>query len=95
MDIEILNWLGPPWEGEEGRVKRTGRGEPIKFTVYICMETTQGISLCSYLYLKLAKMLFSCSYVLSFLFYKIEKKDSRIVSPHGVMEGLALVGGER
>jgi hypothetical protein len=38
------------------------------------METTRGISLCSYLYLKLAKT--PCSYydILCFLFYKIGEK---------------------
>jgi hypothetical protein len=37
-------------------VKRTGRDEPVGVVIHICMETTQGISLCSYLYLKVAKM---------------------------------------
>jgi hypothetical protein len=36
-------------------VKRTGRDEPVGVVIHICMETTQGISLCSYLYLKLGK----------------------------------------
>jgi hypothetical protein len=37
--------------------KRTGRDEPIWVVIHIYMETTQGISLYSYLYLKLAKAL--------------------------------------
>jgi hypothetical protein len=37
-------------------VKRTSRDEPIGIVMHICMETTQGNSLCSYLYLKLAKI---------------------------------------
>jgi hypothetical protein len=44
--------------------------------IYMCMETTQGISLYGYLYLKLAKM--PCfSYYLSyiFFFYKIREQE--------------------
>jgi hypothetical protein len=29
MNIEILNWPGPPWEVDYGGVKRTGRGETV------------------------------------------------------------------
>jgi hypothetical protein len=36
-------------------VKRTGRGESIGAIIYISIETSEGNSLCSYLYLKLAK----------------------------------------
>jgi hypothetical protein len=36
-------------------VKRTGRDESIGAEIHICMETTQGNTLCRYLYLKLAK----------------------------------------
>jgi hypothetical protein len=35
-------------------VKRPGRGELIGAVIHICMEITQGNSLCSCLYLKLA-----------------------------------------
>jgi hypothetical protein len=35
------------------------------------METTQGISLCSYLYLKLAEVSCFSYYLLYFFFYKI------------------------
>jgi hypothetical protein len=45
MNTEILNWLWPPWEGDWGGVKRTGRDEPVGVVTYICIETTQGISL--------------------------------------------------
>jgi hypothetical protein len=45
-------------------VKSTGRDEPIGVVIHICMETTQGISLYNYLYLKLAKPpFFSMFYV--------------------------------
>jgi hypothetical protein len=36
-------------------VKRSGKDKPIWVAIHKCMETTQGISLYSYLYLKLAK----------------------------------------
>jgi hypothetical protein len=42
MTVEILNWLGPPREGDWGGMRKTGRDEPI---VSICMETMQGNSL--------------------------------------------------
>jgi hypothetical protein len=29
MNIEFLNWLGPPWKVNWGREKTTGRDEPI------------------------------------------------------------------
>jgi hypothetical protein len=44
MNTEILNCPEPPWEGHKGRVKRTGRDEPLRVVIHICMETTQGIS---------------------------------------------------
>jgi hypothetical protein len=56
MNIIILNWPRPPWEEDEGVVKGTGRDEPICVVIHIYMETTQAISLYSYLYLKLAKI---------------------------------------
>jgi hypothetical protein len=52
MNKENLNWLGPLWEGTLGRVKKTGRDEPVEVAIHIYMETTQGISQCSFLYLK-------------------------------------------
>jgi hypothetical protein len=72
MNIVILNWLRPLWEGDYGEVKRTGRDEPVGVVIYICLET-QEISLCSYLYLKLLKMLCFC-YILCFFFYKIRDR---------------------
>jgi hypothetical protein len=39
-------------------VKRTGKGEPVGVVIHICMETTQGNFLCSYLFLQLAKVMF-------------------------------------
>jgi hypothetical protein len=43
--------------------------------IYMHMETTQGISSCSYLYLKLAKTPCFCNYVLWFFFYKIGEQE--------------------
>jgi hypothetical protein len=45
-------------------VKRTERGNSIGVVIHICMGTTQGNSLCSYLYLRLAKC-----HVSHFIFY--------------------------
>jgi hypothetical protein len=58
--------------GQRG-VKRTGRDEPIGVVMHIHMETTQGISLHSYLYLKLAKTPCFSYYLLCFFFYKIQE----------------------
>jgi hypothetical protein len=66
-------------ERELGRSEETGRDKPIGVVMYMYMETSQGISLCSYLYLKLAKpamfLILFC-----FLFYKIREQEGRIDS---------------
>jgi hypothetical protein len=36
-------------------VKRTGKGDSIEIVIHTCTGTIQGSTLCSYLYLKLAK----------------------------------------
>jgi hypothetical protein len=46
-------------------MKRLGRNEPVWVAIHKCMEAMLGISLYSYLYLKLAKTL---SFSLSFMF---------------------------
>jgi hypothetical protein len=58
-------------------MKRTGRVEPIGIVIYICIETTQGHSLCSYPFVKLANT--PCFSVLGFFFYKIEEQESRVL----------------
>jgi hypothetical protein len=78
-----LKLTEPPWEGDEGRVKRIARFESIRFVIHICMETTQGNSLCRYLYLKLAKMLCFSFYLLWFFFYKIGEQEGRTGSGRG------------
>jgi hypothetical protein len=37
MNIEVLNWLGPPWEVDWRRVKRTGRDDPFGVVIHIYM----------------------------------------------------------
>jgi hypothetical protein len=52
-------------------VKRSVRDESIRVVIYMCMEAMLRISLYSYLYLKLAKMLCLSYYCLCLLFNKI------------------------
>jgi hypothetical protein len=40
--------------------------------IHMCMETTQGISLCNYLYLKLAK--YVMFFLLSFMFFLLRNR---------------------
>jgi hypothetical protein len=52
-------------------VKRSGRDEPVRVIIHMYMEAMLGLSLYSYLYLKLAKMLCLYYYLLCLLFNKI------------------------
>jgi hypothetical protein len=52
-------------------VKKTGRDELIQVVIHLCMEAMLGISLYSYLYLKLAKTLCLSYYHLCVLLNKI------------------------
>jgi hypothetical protein len=56
-------------------VKRSGRDEPMWDVIHKCMEAMLGISLYSYLYLKLAKTLCLSYYLLCFLFNKIREQE--------------------
>jgi hypothetical protein len=56
-------------------VKRSGRDEPVWVAIHRYMEATLGISLYSYLYLKLSKTLCLSYYLLCFLFNKIGEQD--------------------
>jgi hypothetical protein len=58
-------------------VNRSGRDEPIWIAVYMCMEAMLGISLYSYLYLRLAKPLCLSFDLLCFLFNKIGEQEGR------------------
>jgi hypothetical protein len=79
MNVVVLNWLGSPWEGYQGGVKRTGRDEPIGVVIHTCMKITQGISFCSNLYLKLAKTPCFSFYLLCFCFTKSENRRAEQV----------------
>jgi hypothetical protein len=58
-------------------VKKSGRDEPMWIAIHMCMEVMLGISLHSYLYPKLAKILCFSYYLLCFFFNKIGEKESR------------------
>jgi hypothetical protein len=58
-------------------VKKSGRDQPVGVVIHICMETTQENSLCSYLYLKLAKMPWFSYYLLWCFFSKIREQEGR------------------
>jgi hypothetical protein len=58
-------------------VKRVGKDEPKWVVIHMCVEAMLGISLYSYLYLKLAKMLCLSYYLLCFLFNKIREQEDR------------------
>jgi hypothetical protein len=73
----ILNWQRPLWEGDQEVVKRSAREEPMWVAIHKCMEAMLGISLDSYLYLKLAKTLCLSFYFLCFLFNKIGEQGGR------------------
>jgi hypothetical protein len=57
-------------------VKRSGRNKPMKVAIHKFMEPMLGISLYSCLYLKLAKTLCHCYYLLCFLFNKIRRRGA-------------------
>jgi hypothetical protein len=56
-------------------VKRSGRDEPIWVVIHKFKEPTERISLCSYSYLKLAKMPCFPYYLLYFFFNKIGEQE--------------------
>jgi hypothetical protein len=72
MNIVILNWQRPQWEGDQEAVNRSCREEPMWVAIHMGMEAMLGISLYSNLYLKLAKML-CLFYFLCFLFKKNQR----------------------
>jgi hypothetical protein len=77
-------------------VKRSVRDESMWVVTHMCMEAMLGISLYSYLYLKLAKTLHLSSYFLCFLFNKIgeEGKTGSAWSEAGRGEGNRRAGGK-
>jgi hypothetical protein len=87
VNTVILNWQRSLWEGDWEVVKKSGRDEPMWVAIYICMETTQGISLYGFLHLELAKMLCFCFYLVGFFFNKIGEKRAEQVLPGGTVVG--------
>jgi hypothetical protein len=78
----ILNWQRPLWKGDQEVVKRSDRDEPMWVVIHVCIEATLGISLYSYLYLKLAKML-CLSYYYVFSSTKSEKRVEQVLPGSG------------
>jgi hypothetical protein len=66
-------------------MKRSGINEPMWVVIHKCMETTLGISLDSYPYFKLSKMLGRSYYLLCFLFNKIGKQGGGTSSAQKVV----------
>jgi hypothetical protein len=58
-----------------GVVKRSGRDEPMWIVIHMCMETTQEISLHSFLYLKLAKT--PCSLIIFYVLSSTKSENRR------------------
>jgi uncharacterized protein YybS (DUF2232 family) len=75
--VFILNWQRPLQERDQEVVKRSGRDEPMWVIIHICMVTTLGISLYSYLYLELAKTL-SFFLIISHAFSSTKSEDKRV-----------------
>jgi hypothetical protein len=72
-------------------VKKTERSESTGVVIHICMGTTQGNSLCSYLYLKLAKHHIShFIFIFYIFFYKMQNRRQNRVCPGG--EGFREAG---
>jgi hypothetical protein len=64
-------------EGDWQVVKRSGRDKQIWVVIHMCMQAMLGISLYSYPYLKLAKMLCLSYYCLCLLFNKTGEQEGR------------------
>jgi hypothetical protein len=79
-NIVILKLQRPVWEGDQEVAKRSGRDQPMLVVIHMCMEATLEISLYSYLYIKVAKMLCHSYCLLCFLFNKIGERKGRTCS---------------
>jgi hypothetical protein len=77
VNIVILNWQRPLWEGDREVVKRCGRYEPMWVAIHMFMEAILGISLYSYLCLKLAKTLCLSYYLFCFFFNITGEQEGR------------------
>jgi hypothetical protein len=76
-------------------VKRNRGEEPFGVVIRVCMEISQGDSLCSYLYFKLAKTSCFSFYLLSFCFYKIEQEAEQVLGGGDWQQWKGGGGGER
>jgi hypothetical protein len=56
-------------------VKKIRGDKLVGVVIHICMDTTQRTPLCSYAYLKLAKMSCFSFYLLPFFFYKSREEE--------------------
>jgi hypothetical protein len=86
VNIVILNWQRPQWEGDWEVVKRFGRDEPMWVVIHSYMEIMLGISLYSYLYPKLEKML-------SFLFMFSLQQNQRTIGQNRFCLEVGVRGG--
>jgi hypothetical protein len=64
-------------------MKKIRGDKPIGVIIHIYMEPLQGNSLCSYLYLKQAKMSCFSVYLFSFFFNRIREQEGETSLPKG------------
>jgi hypothetical protein len=92
MNIEILNWLGPPWEGDWGEVKKTGR------TIWGCNTYMHGNTRNFPVLLSLSQTSKNTMFLfLSFMFFLLQNLTTvgwnRFCLPHSPRGVLAWMGG--
>jgi hypothetical protein len=75
-------------------VKSIRGDEPNGVVMHICMETTQGNSMYSYLYLKLPKSHVFLFYLFSFFFFKIREQESGTCTEGTVTSGRGEITGK-
>jgi hypothetical protein len=68
VNIVIALCQRPLWEGDDEVVKRSVKDEPMWVAIHKCIETAIGISLYSYFYFKLAKIVYLSYHLIYFLF---------------------------
>jgi hypothetical protein len=68
-------------EGDQKVVKRSDRDEPMWVAIHMFMEAMLGISLYSYVYLKLAKCYVFLTIAYAFFSTKLENKRAERVLP--------------
>jgi hypothetical protein len=68
-------------------VKRTGRDEPVGVVVLVFLETIQGHSLSSYLYLKQAKTSYISFYLFCFFLLQNRRRAEQVLWSRGKESG--------